>query len=335
MIYIIDIEPHESRYTCEWNTQMWQTVFNDSTVISGNTVEHNVSEGGFLNFGATNIYKSEQIQKVAELFTQNKIKNGDKFLFTDAWHTGALQVKYMAELQGVDVKLYGMWHAGSYDPQDFLGRIVGDAEWVRQTEKALYNAYDTNLFATDFHKQLLETTLNVSNSSKVVGWPMDYLKQKLSNTVEKKNQIVFPHRIAPEKQPEIFRDLARQMPEATFVFAQELNLSKEEYHNLLAESKLMFSANLQETLGISWYEAALAGCMPVVPARLSYKEMATSDALYPSSWTESWEAYNKNKGLVVGMLRYRMEQDYSQATVDLAQRLEQYFSSNALAEELA
>ena len=61
---------------------------------------------------------------------------------------------------------------------------------------------------------------------------------------------------------------------------QEKELSKNEYHNLLGEAKLIFSANLQETLGISWYEGCLVDTMPLVPNRLSYPEMATDDFKY-------------------------------------------------------
>ena len=40
----------------------------------------------------------------------------------------------MAELLGVDISIGGLWHAGSYDPHDFLGRLIGDKPWVRHAE---------------------------------------------------------------------------------------------------------------------------------------------------------------------------------------------------------
>ena len=69
----------------------------------------------------------------------------------------------------------------------------------------------------------------------------------------------------------------------------------------------MFSANLQETLGISWYEGALVGALPMVPDRLSYREMAVNDFLYPSEWTESMDSYNKHKKQVVDRIVDYME----------------------------
>ena len=106
---------------------------------------------------------------------------------------------------------------------------------------------------------------------------------------------MFPHRIAPEKQVEIFRDLKEQLPQYEFVICQETQLTKNEYHNMLGEAKLVFSANLQETLGISWYEGAIVDAIPMVPDRLSYSEMALSHFLYNSEWTENFEAYQANR----------------------------------------
>ena len=57
----------------------------------------------------------------------------------------------------------------------------------------------------------------------------------------------------------------------------------------------MFSANLQETLGISWYEGALVNAIPMVPDRLSYKEMGLEEFKYPSEWTTTFKAYTHHK----------------------------------------
>ncbi len=71
--------------------------------------------------------------------------------------------------------------------------------------------------------------------------------------------MLFPHRLAPEKQPQIFKDLAGSFPDWQFVACQETALAKREYHDLLARSRVVFSCSLQETLGIGCYEGVLAG----------------------------------------------------------------------------
>lgn len=220
----------------------------------------------------------------------------------------------MSELLQIPVTIHALWHAGSYDPQDFLGRLIGDASWVRHAEKSFFAAIDHNYFATDFHIELFVRTLfGLENpwieddvtealkgkNPKIIrtGWPMEYMETILTpyQGMAKRDLIVFPHRIAPEKQVEIFRDLKEQLPQYEFVVCQEQQLTKNEYHNLLGEAKIVFSANLQETLGISCYEGVVVDAIPMVPDRLSYKEMYYDTFKYPSEWTENYDRYQENR----------------------------------------
>jgi glycosyltransferase involved in cell wall biosynthesis len=217
------------------------------------------------------------------------------------------------------VTTHGLWHAGSYDPQDFLGRLVGDKPWVRHAEKSFFHAFDHNYFATDFHiemfcENLLGCIVGLQenhDNDKIVrsGWPMEYMSDTLDmyKRMPKRDLILFPHRIAPEKQVEIFQDLKEHLPQYEFVICQEQQLTKNEYHNLLGEAKMVFSANLQETLGISWYEGALVDAIPMVPDRLSYSEMALDVFKYPSEWTESFNTYKTHRHLVIEQIVNYME----------------------------
>ena len=312
-IYIVDIEAVDTRYTKQWKEhlpiQLQRATSTDVVVISGGEVPQATTPGAFLNFGGTNIYKSKQLEQIGEMFCAGTINNGDYFLYTDAWNPTVIQLRYMAELLGVSIRIGGMWHAGSYDPQDFLGRLIGKADWVRHAERSMYAVYDDNYFATDFHIDMFVDNFGKRDTIRRVGWPMEYLKSSLDmyKNMEKRDLIVFPHRLAPEKQPEIFRDLAESMPEYEFVICQEQNLSKNEYHNLLGEAKLLFSANLQETLGISWYEGLLVDVIPMVPDRLSYSEMAEEAFLYPSEFTETWDKYIENKDSIINQIKDYME----------------------------
>jgi hypothetical protein len=279
--------------------------------------------GAFLNFAGTNNYKSQQMLEISELFAADKIKDGDYFLYTDAWNPTVIQLKYMAELLGVSIRIGGMWHAGSYDPQDFLGRLIGDKPWVRKAEQSMFHTYDDNYFATEFHAKIFAENLLQFKSMfgmtttewfvqqdnvHVVGWPMEYLRDIMTpyKHMEKRDTIVFPHRLAPEKQLDIFKDLQQELPEYEFIICQERELTKNEYHNILGEAKLVFSANLQETLGISAYEGMLVGAIPMVPDRLSYTEMYEDEFKYPSEWTESWDSYIQHKNKLVERIRKYM-----------------------------
>ena len=318
-VFLVDLEAVETRYTGQWKTHVPSLIEEAGhavTVIQGPTdIPNATTPGAFLNFGGTNIYKARQVEEIARLFTSGKVVDGDHFLFTDAWHPGIINLKYMAELLGIKVKIHALWHAGSYDPQDFLGRLIGDADWVRHSEKAFFHAIDYNYFATDFHIDMFCFNLfkcpRWMFEGKIfrTGWPMEYMPTVLEffKQIPKRDLILFPHRIAPEKQVEIFRDLAASMPEYEWIVCQDQPLSKLQYHGLLGTAKIVFSANLQETLGISCYEGALVNAIPLVPNRLSYSEMYDDAFKYPSEWTESWDNYIMHKDKLIAVIKNYIE----------------------------
>jgi len=339
-IYIVDIEAVDTRYTKQWKEhlprQLQRATNEKVSVISGGDTPQATTPGAFLNFGGTNVYKSKQLEQIGEMFCNGTIKTDDYFLYTDAWNPTVIQLRYMAELLGVDIRVGGLWHAGSYDPQDFLGRLIGDKPWVRHAEQSMYECYDDNFFASEFHIDLFAESLDIDDDkTHRVGWPMEYLRNSLDSYkgMEKRNLILFPHRIAPEKQVDIFRDLSEQLPEYEFVICQERELTKNEYHNMLGEAKMVFSANLQETLGISWYEGALVNAIPMVPDRLSYTEMALPEFKYPSQWTEDYSTYRKHRAEIVAKIRDYME-NYDDYLVSLEKQRtklnKEFFSGAAL-----
>ena len=353
-VFIVDIEAVDTRYTKQWKEhlpkQLAKHVKTDIQVISGGETPQATTPGAFLNFGGTNVYKSKQLETIGEMFCTGKVKDGDYFLYTDAWNPTVIQLRYMAELLGVDIRIGGLWHAGSYDPHDFLGRLIGDRYWVRHAEYSMFQCYDHNYFATDFHIRLFaksfakyaNTTIDKwiednQKSEKIVrvGWPMEYLEDTMVpyKGMKKRDLVLFPHRIAPEKQPEIFRDLKEALPDVEFVICQEQDLTKNEYHNLLGEAKIVFSANLQETLGISAYEGALVGAIPMVPNRLSYVEMYDNKFKYPSTWTKDFDSYKENKDKLVKQIREYID-NYDNYAVNIEKLkhtlTSEFFSGDAL-----
>ena len=354
-IFIVDIEAVDTRYTKQWKEylpkQLQRSTNEEVIVISGGEVPQATTPGAFLNFAGTNNYKSQQMLEISRMFANGEITNGDYFVYTDAWNPTVVQLRYMAELLGVDVRIGGLWHAGSYDPQDFLGRLIGNKPWVRHAERSMFDCYDHNFFATQFHIDLfLQTFKNKDNPKefqqvnedkiKRVGWPMEYLATSLDSykNMPKEDIILFPHRVAPEKQVEIFRDLKEQLPQYEFIVCQEKELSKNDYHNLLGRAKMVFSANLQETLGISWYEGLLVDTIPMVPDRLSYSEMADQPFKYPSIWTKNFEQYKKFRPqLVDKVIDYMENYDSYKAPMNtqLYNLKRSFFSGEALYKEVS
>ncbi len=89
------------------------------------------------------------------------------------------QIRYMSALLRKPVRLVGLLHAGHYDPNDFLGRIAPpDVAWAKAMERALFEAYDVSVFATQAHAELFRSGVGVAAGDPrvaVCGWPMEYL----------------------------------------------------------------------------------------------------------------------------------------------------------------
>jgi hypothetical protein len=99
----------------------------------------------------------------------------------------------------------------------------------------------------------------------------------------------------------------------------------------------VFSASLQETLGIGCYEGAIIDAIPMVPDRLSYSEMYYEGFKYPSEWTQDWDSYIKHRQelchhIIVTMTHYekRLPQLHKQ-THDLTKY---FFSAENLLKNL-
>ncbi|TXN78995.1 glycosyltransferase family 4 protein [Methylobacterium sp. WL8] len=347
-VWLLGIEPLPTRYTGQWDHYLplqlraaaaQRGLSVNVHPISGGVVPSRPSPGAFLDFAATNIFKSRQIEEVARQFQAGTVQPNDVFVIADAWHPGVHQIRYMSLLCKVPIRIIGLFHAGSWDPNDFLGRIE-PKDWVRPMEHALFRAYDKAVFATRDHLEMFCSVMEIPTGDTRLaqcGWPMEYLPNELAPYagIRKENIVVFPHRYAEEKQPKIFENLAGEFPSWKFEICQHPDLTpltKVEYHRLLARARVVFSCSLQETLGIGCYEGVLAGAVPVVPDRLSYKEMYPREFRYSREWTASLEEYYQHKPAFLAYLGKVL----SSAAGDgfdpqpCRQQLRQFFSGEAL-----
>lgn len=303
-------------------------------VIHGSPTSGTTSAGAFLNFAETNAYKARQVAEFSLLVQQGKVKKGDRALFADAWHPGVIHLRYMSDLLRLNLSIDVMWHAGSYDHWDFLGRAVKNKHWSFNFERSLFEAADKNYFATDFHRFLFISKIRPFSKKKArtIGWPMEYLPPLLVplSGSARKDTILFPHRMSVEKQPVILQALQAHFPQYRFVFAQQTALTKQQYHQELARSLAVFSASRQETLGIGIFEGLLAGAVPIVPNRLSYKKMY-SGWCYPSSWTLTPQAATKLSRLLISYIQQAILQRNPQKLAVLARQVgRNYFDGSKL-----
>ncbi|MFH1547660.1 MAG: hypothetical protein ABIC57_04180 [bacterium] len=275
MLYNIPIESLEERYSADWN-KWFPNEFKRNGVayetIYSDTLTDTIKNGSFLDVCSTNYFKAGQLKHLTKKLFTGEIKDGDTLFFHDLWFPGLEMLQYIRQGKGIDFKICGILHAGTYDPYDFLSKR-GMGSWGEQLENSWFNFIDKIFVATLFHKELILTSRIITpNKIIVTGLP---IFKPLCPSFPKENIVVFPHRLDPEKNPQMFDALAKECKDTgwRFVKSKEVCNTKGEYYKLLAQSKMAVSFADQETWGIAQLESVFMDCIPVVPDRLSYSEL--------------------------------------------------------------
>jgi glycosyltransferase involved in cell wall biosynthesis len=283
-VWLFPIEPLEERYSADW-LRWWPGVLHelgvDHSIVMGTRLRHDLGGSEFLNPVDTHFFKATQLADFCAELHNGAVQDGDVVLLCDAWNAELTSLAYMRDAGCVRFKIVGIFHAGCWDEHDFLSR-VGMTRWARDVERGWFAALDAICVATEFHKELITKWGCDPAKMFVTGLPLypDCVTEHRSAMMEQKSRtIVFPHRLAPEKQPDEFDRLRERFvakydwDDTKWVRTKDLKgATKSDYYDALASAKVVFSSALQETWGIAMIEAMLLGCWPVAPNRLSYPE---------------------------------------------------------------
>lgn len=280
----LPLEPLEERYTADWSVwfpQEFHRLGIDFLTVEGRPLTSYIETGRFLDVFGTIYYKSTQMAQVAKLMRSGSIESGDIIFDADLWRPGLEAIPYMAQLAGLDIKVVGILHAGTYDPHDFTAQ-AGLGLWAEQIENGWLSFIDTVFVGSVFHKELLERNRDVKCSIKVTGLPFYGAKLRRRFPITSKEPIVvFPHRLDPEKNPHLFDELESAVGAGRFVKTVDVwEGSKTTYYELLSKSTVAVSFADQETFGYAIAESVALGCTPVLPRRLSYPEIYPEEYLF-------------------------------------------------------
>lgn len=287
MLYYIPLEILPMRYT-EMQDRVTKRAFMDTDItfvtIEGDELSKKLGKDQFLNPFSTNYFKFSQLMRICDLFNSGTIKDGDSFYFSDIWFPGIESIKYMAYFRGIKVKIFGIMHAGSFTPTD---TVNGMKEWAHHYEQSIIKMSDIIFVGSEQTRQDMIRTFPMSyedlNKIKVTGLAFDFdeVARYRIPIQDKENIIVFPHRLHPEKQSDLCKSIEKHFPDCKFVYTHEHNYSKEEYYKLLAKSKVLFSASLQENFGYSVLEGCALDVVPILPLNnTSYKYMYPREIIY-------------------------------------------------------
>lgn len=304
-VFYLPIEPLDERYTVqmlEWVRDALQSTGVDYQVLMPSSNYRSIQHGQWLDTFGTTKYRNLQINIVAGLFEQGSIKDGDLFLVGDVWYPGIENIRLMADLSKVKIKIAGWHYAGTADPADLLHNQVG--YWAKAWEHWLMNyGLDAVCVGSMYHKNLLRAAFGRKIDIYPLGlaWQPDEVRRGRQN-ITKEKIVVFPHRIATEKDPEGFYQLAKKFAGNGWTFAVSTNnakvadavavdplaenvqvichKTKKDYYDFLATCSIYYSNATQETFGYALHEAIALGLSVVAPMRCSYPEMLNYDTRF-------------------------------------------------------
>ena len=277
--YLIPLEPIDSRYTAqwyEWFPQEVRKLRDDVEVIDGEQFDHNLEGEFFLDPIGTNYYKSSQIQNL--MSKADEFEDGDEIFLFDVWFPGLEAIAYVRDMLDIDLKIRGILHAGTYDAWDLTNQ-KGMESWGRELENAWFEILDEVIVGTEFHRRFVTERRELARSKvSVTGLPIDIERLRDMRTHTYENRIVFTGRLSEEKGIET----VREMQDAGYPIhvTMEHNHSKEEYYELLANSRAVFAPSLQETFGYGVLEGLALDCQPVVPDRLAFQSTVPEQFRY-------------------------------------------------------
>jgi len=255
-------------------------------------------------------YLIDQVNTLKKLLSMNKV---EKILFLDFFNLGFDLLKYKHEQDEKNVKYGALMHGGTFFDKDIYNQ-----NWMKNYESAWFELYDVLYMPSSYGKSNVPKTYQ--EKVKVIPWGLDTSKVISSN--DKKYDVVFPHRLSPDKGIEDFISLVKDLKEVNFLVASPksketllhnkyFNLlldqpnvdftfgeTKDKHKKTLSQAKIILSCSKQETFGYAVMNSVLSGCIPVLPNSECYPEFFKKTCLY-NNHEEAKQmilSFIKNKG---------------------------------------
>ena len=317
-IIYLPLEELPQRYTGMMNAAIYPKV--DISLYPKIEIDTEIKRGQFLDIVNTCKFKAAQLQMVADLFNEGKVENGDSFLIGDIFFPGIEMIKYMSELQGMDVKVFGINYAGRADKTDFVQQL---SYWADASEAGYHFICDGIFVGSSDHANNVcdHFGLNPATVYRTgLVWDLEYMNQ-FPRLGDKEDFVIWPHRFSKEKGIDELIEFAKFTDKKIIITssgpAKDLgklpknieyrhSLTKSEYFDLMRRAKWYLSTAYQETFGYTIQEAIYFGCEILVPNRACCPEMVPAKNVYesvyeietkfnegglvvPMSWTEKWD----------------------------------------------
>ena len=315
-----------------------------------------ISVGQVLDAHGRSYFGMSQMMNLVRMMRQGEVTNEDVIYFEDMFQPGIESLPYIMDQIPAEhrPRVYVRCLAQSIDPDDFV-HVWGMEKWMGLYEQ-MVNEFATGVLATNeemvAHMRIAGWSAPIYNISGLAFGKEEVLG-RVNNQIkpwnERANRVVFAARFDQEKQPDFFMDMIEEWygtpgnQEVEFAVlsggplrsnnpkylerAAKLeqrgmlkiykDLQKNDYYNIVNDSRVLFNCALQDWVSNTVSEADTLGCNVLYPAYRSFPETFANDheRLYiPWSMTDALakletllEAPHANQGKI---------SDWNNGTID-------------------
>jgi glycosyltransferase involved in cell wall biosynthesis len=315
-LFYMGLEPYEGRYTLqleEWSRRAFARRDVSWVNVPGKTIDNTkaISVGQVLDAHGRSYFAMSQMMNLVQMMREGDVTGEDVVFFEDMFQPGMESLPYIMDQIPAEQrpKVWIRCLAQAIDPDDFV-HVWGMSKWMSLYEE-MCNEFVTGVLASN---EEMVANMKIANWKapiyNISGLAFDKVEvqERVGNIKpfdQRANRVVFAARWDQEKQPDFYMDLAEQYSGKKVEFAivqggplrsnnpkyikraRELeakgvlkiyeNQKKNEYYNILNDSRVLFNCALQDWTSNTVSEADALGANVLFPAYRSFPEIFAND----------------------------------------------------------
>jgi glycosyltransferase involved in cell wall biosynthesis len=309
------LESYEGRYTLQlqqWSESAFKKREIDYVVVPGSNLDNSkaIVTGQVLDAHGRSFYSLTQMANLVQMMKNGEVTSDDVIFFEDMFTPGIEALPYIMDQVPANMrpKIWVRCLAQTIDPDDFV-HVWGMYDWMSKYEH-LVNDFATGILCTNeemvAHAKIAGWKAPLYNISGLA-FGKEEVQSRCPNRLhfsDRKDRVCFAARVDQEKQPWFFLELAKLFPSVEFAFlsggplksndpdiidqiyfhASKYdniqvydNLKKDQYYQILADSKVLFNCALQDWVSNTVSEADALGTNVLYPAYRSFPEVFAND----------------------------------------------------------
>ena len=315
-LFYMGLESYQSRYTyqlTDWSERAFKQRGIDYVIVPGSTIDNtkSIQVGQVLDAHGRSYFGMSQMMNLVQMMRNGEVTGEDVVFFEDMFQPGIESLPYIMDQIPKEQrpKIWLRCLAQAVDPDDFV-HVWGMSRWMSLYE-AMCNEFATGILASNeemvAHMKIANWRAPLYNISGLA-----FSKGEVQERVDsikpfdqRANRVVFAARWDQEKQPDFYMDIAEEIGGYSTEFAvlqggplrsnnpkyieraRKLeaegklkiyeNLKKNDYYNIVNDSRVLFNCALQDWTSNTVSEADALGCNVLFPAYRSFPEIFAND----------------------------------------------------------